>query len=194
MQEASDESLLAAFLEGEEKTFEQLVRRHERPLLNFLYRYLGEVQEAEEVFQETFIRVYTKALRFDPEKKFKTWLYTIALNLARTAFKRKRTSPLLARQDDSGGSQDKIVLEGQASEEYLPEKKQNNRELGELVENAVKSLPRRQREVFMLYQYQELSYAEIAAVLGRPLGTIKSQMHYAILALRDKLKDAYSQA
>jgi RNA polymerase sigma-70 factor (ECF subfamily) len=194
MCQASDEGLLADFLGGEEKAFEQLVRRYEKPLLSFLFRYLGEIQEAEEVFQEAFIRVYTKGDRFDPGKKFKTWLYTIALNLARTAFKRRRIAPLLAREEGSGGGQDKIVLEGQAPEEYSPEKKHENRELGESVEGALSSLPQRQREVFVLFQYQGLSYAEISTVLGRPLGTIKSQMHYAILALRDKLRETYPQA
>ena len=79
-------------------------------------------------------------------------------------------------------------------EKYSPEKKLETTEMGELVKNAVKSLPRRQQEVFVLFQYQELNYAEIAAVLGRPLGTIKSQMHYAVLALREKLREAYPRA
>jgi RNA polymerase sigma-70 factor (ECF subfamily) len=193
MGQATDETLVADFLGGSEAAFEQLVRRYEGPLLSFLSRYVGDAQEAEEVFQEAFIRVYTKAERFDAQKKFKTWLYTIALNLARTAFKRRRSSPLLARENESGGTQDKVVLEGQAPAEYSPDRRYETMELAELVKNALSSLPQRQREVFVLFQYQGLNYAEIAAVLRRPLGTIKSQMHYAVLALREKLRDAHPQ-
>ena len=82
MSGASDESLVAEFVGGSEQAFEQIVRRYETPLTNFLFRYMHDAQEAQEVFQETFIRVYTKAGRFDPGRKFKTWLYTIAVNLA----------------------------------------------------------------------------------------------------------------
>ena len=194
MSGASDESLVAESVEGSEQAFETIVRRYETPLMNFLFRYLHDTQEAQEVFQETFIRVYTKAGSFDPKRKFKTWLYTIAVNLARTSLKRRRSSPLLAREDTSGGGQDKIVLEGEAPEQYSPESTQRKREIGEMVKEAVSSLPLRQREVFVLFQYQELSYAEIASILGRPLGTIKSQMHYAVLALREKLKEVYPRA
>jgi RNA polymerase sigma-70 factor (ECF subfamily) len=190
MNGASDESLMVEFVAGDEKAFDVLVHKYETPLLNFLYRYLGDNADAEEVFQEAFIRVYTKRERFDATRKFKTWLYTIALNLARTLLKRRHSAPLVARGDDLGGSQDKIVLEGEAAEEYSPERSQETKELGEMVRAAVTTLPQKQREVFMLFQYQGLNYAEIAAILGRPVGTIKSQMHYAVAALREKLKEA----
>jgi len=190
MNAASDESLMIDFVAGDEKAFESLVRRYESALVSFLFRYLGDGADAEEVFQEAFIRVYTKRERFDSDRKFKTWLYTIALNLARTRLKRKRSAPLVAREEDYGGSQDKIVLEGEAPEEYSPDRSQEARELGEMVRAAVASLPQKQREVFMLFQYQGLNYAEIASILGRPVGTIKSQMHYAVAALREKLKEA----
>jgi RNA polymerase sigma-70 factor (ECF subfamily) len=190
MHAASDESLMVDFVAGDEKAFESLVRRYESPLVSFLFRYLGDGADAEEVFQEAFIRVYTKRERFDAGRKFKTWLYTIALNLARTRLKRKRSAPLVAREEDYGGSRDKIVLEGEAPEEYSPDRNQEARELGEMVRVAVASLPQKQREVFMLFQYQGLNYAEIGSILGRPVGTIKSQMHYAVAALREKLKEA----
>lgn len=191
MNEASDESLVKDFLKGDEAAFEQLVRRYEVPLMGFLFRYVADLQEAQEVFQETFIRVYTKAGRFDVSRKFKTWLYTIALNLARTALKRRRGAPLLAREDESGLHEDRAVLEGATPQNYSPEHQHANRELGELVRGAVMSLSIRQQEVFVLFQYQGMSYAEIAEVLERPLGTVKSQMHYAVLALRERLKEAY---
>lgn len=194
MDKVSDESLVKEFLGGGKKAFEQLVRRYEMPLMGFLFRYLADIQDAEEVFQETFIRVYTKGERFDATRKFKTWLYTIAINLARTALKRRRSAPLLAREDESGRHDDRAVLEGETGEDYSPDKRHAGRELGELVKDAITSLPCRQQEVFVLFQYQGLSYAEIAGVLGRPLGTIKSQMHYAVLALREKLKEVYPRA
>jgi len=192
MKDVTDENLIKNFLEGDVKSFEELVHRYEIPLMGFLQRYTGNYQEAEEVFQETFLRVYTKAQRFDPERSFKTWVYTIALNLARTALKRRYSAHVLARSDHEGGNQDKIILEGEAPEEYSAESVQERSEVSELIRDAVLSLPEKQRDVFVLYQYQNLCYTEIASVLGRPVGTIKSQMHYAIQALRDRLKDIRS--
>jgi RNA polymerase sigma-70 factor (ECF subfamily) len=194
MVEASDEKLMELFLEGDRKAFEELVHRYETQLVNFLYRYLSDTGEAEEAFQETFIRVYTKAESFDREKKFKTWLYTIAINLARTALKRRRAAPLLAREQESQEAQDRTVLEGQAAAGDSPERTQESTETGELIKRAVMSLPQKQREVFVLCQYQGLSHAEIASILDRPVGTIKSQMHYAVVALREKLREVYPMA
>ena len=185
--EDRDESLIKEFLSGDQEAFTKLVQKYETPLLSFLVRYMGDLHEAEEVFQEVFLRVYKNTERFDLSKKFKAWVYSIAVNCARTALKRKKNDPLLARAQST--ETDLSVLEGRAGEEYSPSTKHDSKEAGNLIRNAVLSLPRRQREVFLLFQYQGLSYEEIARVLGRPLGTVKSQMHYAVISLKEKLKD-----
>lgn len=185
----SDESLLAEFLQGKRYPFAVLVKRYELPLLNFIYRYTQDREESEDIFQETFLRVAKRAKSFNPEMTFKTWLYTIALNLCRTRAKRRSTMPLLASEQTGQDKDDKVSLEVSPAPESPPEMPLSGRELAGKIAEAVNSLSPKHREVFILYQYQNFSYEEIAHLLGRPLGTIKSQMHYAVAYLKDKLKD-----
>jgi RNA polymerase sigma-70 factor (ECF subfamily) len=185
----SDESLLAEFLQGKRDPFAVLVKRYELPLLNFIYRYTQDREESEDIFQETFLRVAKRARTFNPEMTFKTWLYTIALNLCRTRAKRRLTMPLLASEQTGQDRDDRSSLESSAAPQSLPEMPISDRELSGKIAEAVNCLSPKHREVFILYQYQNFSYEEIARLLGRPLGTIKSQMHYAVAYLKDKLKD-----
>ena len=99
MENGSDEELVARFLAGKVEAYEALARRYQKPLVRFLFRYVSDVDLAEEIFQETFIRVFRKAASFDQGRKFKTWLYTIALNLARTEISRKRSRPKMVSLD-----------------------------------------------------------------------------------------------
>ena len=191
MKKRSDEELVALFLAGGEEAFEALVRRYEKPLVRFLVRYTSDSALAEEIFQETFIRVYNKAASFDQGRVFKTWLYTIAVNLARTEITRMKNRPKavsldmsLDGADDSGKSLAALL----PSQEKGPDEKASLKEIGLVIRQAVEGLSGRHREVFLLYQYEHLSYQEIAESLGLPLGTVKSQMHYALKYLREKLE------
>jgi RNA polymerase sigma-70 factor (ECF subfamily) len=190
----SDESLLAQFLQGKRDPFEVLVKRYELPLLNFIYRYTQDREESEDIFQETFVRVAKRAKTFNPEMTFKTWLYTIALNLCRTRAKKRLSMPFLASEHIGADEDDRVSLESSAAPESLPETLLSDRELAGKIAEAVNSLSPKHREVFILYQYQNFSYEDIAHLLGRPLGTIKSQMHYAVAYLKDKLKDLISSS
>ncbi|TET35168.1 MAG: sigma-70 family RNA polymerase sigma factor [Planctomycetota bacterium] len=183
----SDPRLIERFLDGEIAAFEELVRRYEGPLVHFLMRYVRDPMLAEELFQETFVRVYKKAASFDLDRHFKTWLYTIALNLARTAIRRRRTREI-SLEADYGGEKETSLRETLPADIHSPEDLAAGSELAREIEKAVQSLTEKQREVFILYQYDGCSYEEISKITKRPPGTVKSQMHYAIKELRRKLE------
>jgi RNA polymerase sigma-70 factor (ECF subfamily) len=183
----SDEALIREFLRGEQAMFETLVRRYEAPLGNFIYRYLGDAARTEEIFQEVFLRVYTRAAQFRSEGRFRSWLYAIAANLCRDELRRRpRSSVSLNGQTTGEGNSP--LKERVPAPVPAPDEVAEQRELGRLIRAAVDTLPETQREVFLLYEYQGLSYREIAEALDRPLGTIKSQMHHALKHLRRKLE------
>lgn len=190
MEYGSDEELIARFLAGSDAAFEVIARRYEVSLVRFLMRYVGRKEAAEEIYQETFIRVYRKAASFEQGRKFKTWLYTIGLNLARTEMAKLRNRPKMARLDSTPGGDDRSTSLGSAipSDEMPPVEQVAQKEIGIIIRKAVEELSDRHKEVFILYQYDNLSYEEISETLGRPLGTIKSQMHYALKDLRAKLE------
>lgn len=174
----SDESLLAAYLGGDEAMFGQLVHRYERPLHAFICRLTGEPRVAADLFQETFVRVVAHAGRFEGRSRFKTWLYAIAANLCRSHIRKKkhREVPLSADAPDP--------IDGGLS----PNGAARGHEIGERIAAAVATLPDTQREVFVLKVYQELKYEQIAGILGRPLGTVKTQMRAALQKLRRELR------
>ncbi|HYE97612.1 MAG TPA: sigma-70 family RNA polymerase sigma factor [Planctomycetota bacterium] len=167
----SDEALFLAFLRGESGPFEVLVRRHEAPLYRFLLRRATSAGQAEDLFQETWVGVLRGRHTYREGRPFRPWLYAIALNLARKAHGRPRPASL------------DTVDEAVQAEPGI-----GRAETSDRVQAAVQALPEAQREVFLLSEYDGLPYAEIAELLGRPLGTVKSQMHYAIKQLRAHLE------
>lgn len=183
----SDGDLVGRFLEGDISAFENLVKRYEGPLTHFLLRYVRDTLTAEEIFQETFVRVYRKAASFQRDKHFRTWLYTIALNLARTAIRKKRKGEV-SLDADFGGDDDAALGDRIAADVHGPEDLAAGSELKREIERAVASLSEKHREVFILYQYDGCAYEEISKITRRPVGTVKSQMHYAIKELRRKLE------
>ena len=174
----TDEELLAAFVGGNEAMFGELVRRYERPLHALICRLTGDPAEAPDVFQETFIRVFRHAGSFTGRSRFKTWLYAVAANVCRSHAR------AMARRQATGGP-DAPERPDQAPG---PDGVAQSKEIGARIGQAVAGLPADQREVLVLKLYEELTYAEIAQALGRPLGTVKSQMRAALKKLRPQLR------
>jgi len=193
-----DEVLLPRYVGGDRAALEALVRRYEGPLSSFIRRFLSDGAAVEEVFQETFIRVYRKAASFEEKSSFKSWLYAIALNLARNELRKRPKATLsldrgTGREGRGRGAGDGPGLgDALPGDDPPPDKLASDREVGEKIRAAVNALREENREVFVLYQYEGLSYQAIADLLGRPLGTVKSQMHYALVELRRRLEGIYS--
>ena len=175
-----DAAVVTSFLGGEERAFSELVERYQARLLNFIYRTVGDRERAEDLVQEVFIRVYRHLHRFDRSKKFSTWAYTIASNLAKNELRNRSRNPLVLFQTirNSWSKDDDRPLEFEDNT-TRPDDLFRKRHLRELVENSVAQLPEHHREVFVLRELEGKSYEEIAEITNCNLGTVKSRLNRA---------------
>ncbi|MDB4907085.1 MAG: polymerase sigma factor, sigma-70 family [Gemmatimonadetes bacterium] len=176
---ADDAAVVASFLAGDERAFAVLVERYQTRLLNFIYRTIGDREKAEDLVQEVFIRVYRHLHRFDPSKKFSTWAYTIASNLAKNELRNRSRNPLVLFQTLSSRNEDDdrpLQFEDTTSR---PDDLYRKRHLRALVEETVAQLPEHHRQVFVLRELEGKSYEEIAEITDCNLGTVKSRLNRA---------------
>ncbi len=188
----SDEQLLSAYRAGDRDSFALLMERYQRELFHFLVRFLGDRASAEDVFQETFLQVHQSADQFDPQRRFRPWLFTIAANKARDLMRsqaRRPTSPLQASispgDDDSGEFID--LMESTVA---MPGEPMEKQELQELVHGTVMGMPEHLREILLLSYFHQFPYKQISEILGIPLGTVKSRLHTAVAHFADRWKTA----
>ena len=174
-----DAAVVSAFLDGEERAFAELVERYQTRLLNFIYRTIGDREKAEDLVQEVFIRVYRHLHRFDASKKFSTWIYTIASNLAKNELRNRSRNPLVFFQAIKKSWQDEERPLQFEDSTTRPDDLYRKRHLRELVEASVDQLPEHHRQVFVLRELEGKSYEEIAEITGCNLGTVKSRLNRA---------------
>ena len=188
----SDEDLLLEYRSvGDRRAFDELVHRYERELYNYLRRYLGDAEMAEDAFQGTFLQVHLKCDRFEPGRRVRPWLYTVATNQAIDAQRRDRRHRMVSLdrrcvgkgENDSAGS----LVELLDGEHASPAEQVESAEQAREVRRAVEQLPESLREVLLLVYYQGLKYREAADVLSIPVGTVKSRLHAAIRRLNQAL-------
>ena len=183
----SDEALVRAFRAGDASAFQVLLGRYRTPIFNYLLRMAGNRAEAEELFQDVFLKVIERIDDFRGEARFATWLYAIARNRCidharRMSFRRHRSLDVV---DVPGGAP---RVERIASPKGT-ERRTEERLIEERIGHAVEALPDDQREVFLLRQVQGLSFKEIAEVVDAPVNTVKSRMRYALERLQESLAD-----
>jgi RNA polymerase sigma-70 factor, ECF subfamily len=177
--ELDDSGLVAEFLAGEKRAFNLLVERYHVRLLNFIYRTIGDRDRAEDLVQETFIRVYRHLHRFDQSKKFSTWAYTIAGNLAKNELRNRSRNPLVLFQTLRNNYEaDHRPLEWEDNT-YRPDDLFRKRHLKSMVDQAVEQLPEHHRIVFVLREMEGKTYEEISEITGVNLGTVKSRLNRA---------------
>jgi RNA polymerase sigma-70 factor (ECF subfamily) len=191
--EWSDEDLIREYqMTGSPQAFEELVRRYERELFNYLCQYLRDPEMAEDAFQATFLQVHRKCHQFDAGRRFRPWLYAVATNQAIDAQRRSRRHRLVSldqrtfgqlTENETGALVD--IVEGA---ELDPEERLELSERKEDVQQALEHLPPALREVILLVYYQGLKYREAAEILNIPVGTVKSRLHSAIRKLEHHLK------
>jgi RNA polymerase sigma-70 factor (ECF subfamily) len=174
-----DASVVATFLGGEERAFQEIVERYQTRLLNFIYRTIGDREKAEDLVQEVFIRVYRHIHRFDRSKKFSTWVYTIASNLAKNELRNRSRNPLVLFQTMQGANDDEDRPLQFEDTTARPDDLFRRRHLRELVEETVAKLPEHHRQVFVLRELEGKSYEEIAEITSCNLGTVKSRLNRA---------------
>lgn len=179
LKELDDAALVAAYLAGTRLAFQELAERYQTRLLNFIYRTIGDRDRAEDLVQETFVRVYRHLHRFDPTKKFSTWIYTIASNLAKNELRNRSRNPMVLFQAiKKNWDADHRPLQWEDST-YSPDDLFRKRQLREQVEKAVTELPEHHRVVFVLREMDGKTYEEISDITGVTLGTVKSRLNRA---------------
>ena len=172
-------ALIARHLAGDERAFGEILQCYRSRLFAFIYRRIGDRERAEDLVQEAFIRIHRHLHRFDSSKKFSTWAYTIASNLAKNELRNRSRNPLVYYQSARArGDEEQPPLEFEDASSR-PDDMFANRHLKALVEATVERLSPHHREVFVLRELQGKSYEEIAAVTQCNLGTVKSRLNRA---------------
>lgn len=179
LQTLGDNQVVTAYLAGASLAFDVLVERYQTRLLNFVYRTVGDRERAEDLVQEVFIRVYRHLGRFDQSKKFSTWIYTIASNLAKNELRNRSRNPLVYFQAMTSGWEDEDRPLEFEDTTARPDDAYERRHLRELVDEAVRRLPAHHRQVFVLRELEGRSYEEIAEMTRCNLGTVKSRLNRA---------------
>jgi RNA polymerase sigma-70 factor (ECF subfamily) len=189
--ERSDEILLDEYIRGDRGAFRSLMRRYQDELLNFLVRFLGSRAAAEDVFQETFLQIHLSAETFDPARRFKPWLFTIAANKARDHHrKHHRRAPASLSQSIGGEDEGERFVDLLAADLPSPDAPVLDAERSRLVKDVLDQMPHHLREIILLSYFQKMSYNQIADTLEIPLGTVKSRLHTAVAAFAKSWKAA----
>jgi len=181
----SDRDLVATAVNGVDGSFEELVRRYQRPISAYVYRMVGNYESALDLTQEIFIKVYNSLNRYRAEFKFSTWIYKIAHNAAVDHLRRNSTREQSLVAGSEGDTFDLPIESARLS----PEQESERRERRNEIESVVRALPANYRELIILRHSQDLSYEEIVEVTGLPLGTVKNRLFRARETMRQQFVD-----
>ncbi len=191
----TDEQLIAEYAEGRTDRFELLVDRYSQELFHFLVRFTGGTAAAEDIVQETFLQVHLSAGGFDPSRRLRPWLFTIAANKARDMLRgraRRPEVPLDATIDEDR-DHGKRFLDFLAGADDEPGQPMEIAEQQQVVKRIVEQLPAHLRETLILAYYHKFAYKDMAEILGIPLGTVKSRLHAAVAAFAEAYREATGQ-
>ena len=183
-QKVTDEELIARFQQGDQQAFDILVHRYKDQLLNFVYRFVGNRNDAEDIVQETFLRVYKNKHYYKEIAKFSTWIYTIAGNLAKTELRKRKRRKLFSVSNFMNEEKDYEIPD----EDKNPELEVDGTIKDDIIQKAIEKLPPKFKEVILLRDVQGFSYEEISQILNIPLGTVKSRVNRGRLKLQEDLK------
>lgn len=181
IQSLTDVELIAKAISGREDGFEELVRRYQRPITNYVFRMLNNYDASLDVTQEVFIKVYNSLSRYSSEYKFSTWLYRIAHNAAIDNIRRRSPNEQSIETENKDGAY-QLQIE---SPNPTPEQERERSEWRTEIEAVVKCLPAVYRELILLRHAQDLSYDEIAEITNLPLGTVKNRLFRAREMMRE---------
>ena len=183
----SSEGLMAKIAEGDNDSFEILVNRHQTSVLNLVYRFIGDRTQAKYLAQEVFIRVWQSTKTYEPKAKFTTWIYRITANLCfnelKSARRKKWFSFNWSDEDGKHTLEETLADSAPSAEDILLEKERNRQ-----ISDALHSLPDNQRMALVLKRYDDLSYQEIAQIIGCSVSAVESLLVRAKRTLQEKLK------
>ena len=184
----SDHQLIEATKQGDEAAFAEIVNRYRNPITNFLYRFLNDYEEAVDLTQETFVRVYFAIERYHTDYAFSTYIYRIATNLAISETRKRKRRQLLSLTGLFQGEDDSETEFQLPDEKSLPDEDLIDDERNRTIARAISALPDKYRAPIILREIEDKSYEEIAQILGLGLGTTKSRISRARNLLKEKLK------
>jgi RNA polymerase sigma-70 factor (ECF subfamily) len=179
---------MARVAKGDEGAFEILVGRHQTSVLNLTHRFIGDRTQAKDLAQEVFLRVWQAAKSYKPEAKFSTWIYRIATNLCLNELKtarHRRWLPFHRYDEESEKAIEETLSDGSPTAEDLLLARERSRQISD----ALQSLPANQRMVLVLKRYDDLSYEEIARVMGCSVSAVESLLVRAKRTLQERLKN-----
>ncbi len=189
----SDEQLMMAFVNGSHEAFDSLVNRYASKITNYVYRQVSHFALAEEIAQDTFLAVFRKKHTYNPDYRFSSWLYKIAINMCRMHFRKVKSMPHTlsieeSREEGRAGLDHVLVDDGESPLDTLRRK-----DIEDKLREAIMSLPVKQRQVFTLSFYEGMSYEEIARLVKCSPGTVASRKHAAVQKLASKLRRLSSE-
>lgn len=189
----TDEQLLVGYASGDQRAFGELIRRYQQELFAFLARFVSDSAAADDLFQETFIQVHRNANTFDPNRKFRPWLFTIAANKARDYLRsssRRSAQSLDQAVGRSGDDEAPAFIDMMDSGMAPPPRELAQAEDVAAVQRVLADMPPHYREVLVMSYFHQFAYKEMADMLEIPLGTVKSRLHAALAAFAKAYKEA----
>ena len=190
LNELTDEELILEFQQNDtNQAFEILVQRYKNPLVNFVYRFLGDYETCLDVVQETFIKVYRYKNAYSSIAKFSTWIYTIAGNLARTEYQKRKRRKFFSI-NSYGENKETFDI---PDERYRPDVATDSGIKDKIIQKALLKVSPVYREVVILRDIQGLSYEEISEIMKITVGTVKSRINRGRVQLQKLLKDIHNE-
>ncbi len=186
MKNYSDEQLITKFLMGDREALEILIKRYLKPIYSFSFRFVGNSQEAEDITQEVFVKVWRNLKKFNKDKSFKTWIFTIAKNTSIDFLKKKKAIPFSEFENEEGENK---LIETLADSMPLPDKLFERASIGEMLNRAMEKLSPKYRMVLFLRCNDHFTFREIANILGESIDTIKTRHRRGIAILRKILQE-----
>ncbi len=188
----NDTDLLARFVAGDEAAFRIIVRRYKNSLYAFLRRFLNDRSLIEDIFQETFLQIFTSRENFDTSRPLRPWLFTIAANKAKDALRKQQrsTAMTIGTVADSEQMSFDDVLNSITSDKVVPYDNMARNETASRVRQVIANMPENLREILILAYFNKFSYKQMASILSIPIGTVKSRLHTAVHRFTKDWKEA----
>ena len=187
MKTYTDEQLVTNYLKGDEEALEVLIKRYLKPIYSFTFRFVGNSQDAEDITQEVFVKVWRNLKKFDKNKKFKTWIFSIAKNTTTDFFRKKKAIPFSEFKNKEG---ENVLIGTLADPAPLPNEVLEGAGIAQGLISAMEKLLPKYRIVLFLRYNDHFTFREVAEVLGESLNTVKSRHRRALIILRKLLSDS----
>lgn len=191
-EELSDNELLIRYRNGDEDAFRELVNRYKNSLYAFLRRFVNRQEVVEDVFQETFLQLYTSQHSFDTSRPLRPWLFTIAANKAKDALRKsqRQSAMSMGTLADAGEVSIDEVVNILTAYETTPDQEASKEEIAQQVRQVISEMPENLRGILILAYFEQFSYKHMAEILSIPIGTVKSRLHTAVVHFMKKWKAA----